>query len=106
MVPPRNTGGSHRCVKGNRVRPSDEQASHVAGCSVQISESSQRMAQDPIRLQCVTTVDTLGCVIQNTQIAPALHPPLNLTSNSGPTNWTVSFVRGSQIFVEPRLIRG
>lgn len=41
---------------------------------------------------------TLRCFIQNTQVAPTLHPPLNITTSNGPINWTVSFVRDSQIF--------
>src|SRR6267154_3933049 len=41
---------------------------------------------------------TLDRAIQNAQVAPTLHPPLNITSNGGPINWTVSLVRDSRIF--------
>jgi hypothetical protein len=46
-VPSPNTGGSHRCVVGIRVRTMNE-LSHMMGCSVRISKSRERMAQDPI----------------------------------------------------------
>ncbi|KAI0286740.1 hypothetical protein BGY98DRAFT_1092372 [Russula aff. rugulosa BPL654] len=32
-------------------------------------------------------------------VAPTLHPPLNITSDSGPINWTVSFTDGFPFFI-------
>lgn len=32
-------------------------------------------------------------------VAPTLHPPLNITSNGGPVNWTVSLSHGFPFFV-------
>lgn len=52
-------------------------------------------ARPPISSPYVSIFDTLvvSCVTPGTQIAPTLHPPLNITSSTAsPINWTVSLV--------------
>jgi hypothetical protein len=63
-------------------------------CSALISKSYPRTALPPIRSLCVSIFDTLvSCLTPGTQIAPTLHPPLNITSTTAsPMNWTVSLV--------------
>jgi len=77
-------GGFHRCVsKRLRAPLSDERASHVVGLQCTDIKVQAKNGTGPYTLT----------------IAPTLHPPLNITSSSGPMNWTVAFTHGFPFFI-------
>src|SRR6266852_1922652 len=95
-VPSPSMGGSQRCVSRKSRAPCDEWvlAAAVYGYSSPAKERHRTLYTN--RAYLLLTPLLIAQFKKNAQVAPTLHPPLNITSNSGPINWTVSLVCDSR----------